>query len=255
MVSSFLKSLKNDPLFKDHDIPILKERGILVEKNKDENIYKVKWNSNFKSKIQVYKRQRDYDAGRVLEIYNSFVEGKYIPFIIHLAYMDKKLVCIDGNHRRCALDLFFEEHSNSNRDVTVFLFILTSENEDKIQEIYTNLNKNIPVPDMLTENTDNVDMKIQEEIKEFVRNYKKIHSDFFSKTASPRKPHTNETNFMNLISYSMKKYNNNINEIIKKLDERNLQLAEKFRNSDIAAFKKCKEANFFLFCEGSMFEI
>ena len=222
--------------------------GRIVEKNGKVMHILVDWMPEYKQLISNWQGNRTHSDERVSDLYAAYLDDEYIPKILHLAYKTfkgvKKLICIDGNHRRHMLDHILEK--NPSAEIPVHVIIIDSDNTKEILKIFDNLNKALSVPSIFTEETA-IDVK---QVETFVETWSKKYKNFFMKSNSPTRPNTNITMFTDFVTNLMRHLNiSEISELERILVEKNKELqrravAEKTKKN---WYEKCDQGNFFLF--------
>jgi len=218
--------------------------GFLIEYNKISPIIK-KWSRN-----------RDSDENRVNDIYNFYINGGYVPNIIHLAEVeDEGLICYDGNHRR---EVFAKYIANNNTCLLCIVDVMFSTTQLEVFNAFSNINKAVQLPAIYLEKKDNI-MIIKNEIIDLVKQYEIKYKPFLSTSSRCQAPNFNRDNFVDSL-YEIYQYFNNsitIENIGKLLDKINYEYSienlckphNKYKKNVV---EKCKKHNFWLFIDRSL---
>lgn len=115
-----------------------------------------------------WENNREEDAERVKMIKSYSTKQGYIDGFISLAYVNNKLVCYDGNHRRCAIT---KELS------PILVSIMWHVTNEDIVEKFNVINQSISVPMIHLEKFDaKTKMVIVDYVKDLVEKYKSLSS-------------------------------------------------------------------------------
>ena len=204
-------------------------------KNIETKEFNAKWSSVYKDQIKSWTFNREPCDDRVTDLVTQFNNSKFIDFRIILAIENSGLVCIDGNHRRLALDRLYQ--NNPELEIWVNILFINTSDVKVIHSVFKSINNILPVPEIcLDKITNRVRNDIVNSIvKEYVTKYK----IFFTNAINPRLPHTNITKFTNFISMNLG--DSTRDEMIERLTIHNNKLGED------CVYPKCKKYNFYLF--------
>lgn len=127
----------------------------------------VNWRAEFAQKIVNWSQNREPDQDRVNAIKQEIKAGSYVPRILHLArsHQGDTYVCVDGMHRKTALDQLLEEcktsrtmsvyeHREIQRASEVELVIFETDDDAIIRNCFENLAKSMPLADIYLESHD-----------------------------------------------------------------------------------------------------
>jgi hypothetical protein len=200
-----------------------------------------------------WSRNRDCDNNRVNDIYDYYINGGYVPNILHLAELnDEGLICYDGNHRR---EVFTKYINNYDKDIFCIIDILFNSTQNDVYNAFNNINKAVQLPAIYLDNNENI-LGVKNEIIDLVKSYEKKYKSFLSTSSRPQAPNFNRDNFVEIL-YELYKYFSgtlSINEIHKYLQELNNEYShERFCKSHNTyketLINKCKKHNFWLFID------
>lgn len=136
--------------------------------------------------VQKWRGNRDPDARRVEEIKEYFCNHPFVP-VISVAFLDGRMLCYDGNHRR-------EAFATLNVPTQVLLDVLSCPNGEKdIVREFLALNKTVPVSELHLACTQ--DSAIKDQILDLVRSYEKKFKSFSSTSHRCNAPNFNRDRF------------------------------------------------------------
>lgn len=198
-------------------------------------------------KSKIWSRNRPPDFERVEEIKNHILEKNLVDGIIYLAETKEGLICYDGNHRREALKML-------DKNFKILVNIVKNPSEEFLIEKFRDLNKCVPITDLVFSSTTTRDeiQKIKIVCEHFMKKWKEHRKG----SSRPRKPNFNQNMLENKIDTVLKKYKKDINEIsqeeiIKYTDLYNLKIKKNLDNYKIKKEikDKCLRNNCYLFLE------
>lgn len=182
-----------------------------------------------------WQHNRPADSDRVSEIIDCYKNGIYVPNIFHLAEVNQKLVCYDGNHRREALVL-------AQINPKVIIDIIYNCDKENIINEFRNLNKSVSVPEIFLD-----DSEIKAEIYEFVRLFC-IKYNFYCKTSqNPQRPNFNRDGFCDEVYRIHKDLDLTIAQIARGLSLLNTAYKLLYGNLKPTILQKCKQGDLYLF--------
>ncbi len=216
-------------------------------------------------KICNWEYNRPPDLTRCEEIAKYYYDSKCtLDTMFYMAYItsNKLYKIIDGIHRYTALkhiktenmkslDLITPGEFGSNNDAAfiynqyVVCNIRINPSDYILKELFQNINKSKPVPDLYTQENRQAEKIIV--VNEIVSSWQRKYKQHFSNSLNPNSPNTNITNFTNLVSHLYDKYSNkeqlqqilyNENECIK---------SNPPKKSSVDARSKCMKSGCYLF--------
>jgi hypothetical protein len=209
----------------------------------------------YKDKIFNWKYNRPYDPLRVKEIAKIMSESNYVDGIIYIVYNDtdptnKYFECYDGIHRIETLKFLDIKDHDRIYNHKILIHYTSDYNDSAIKMKFETLNKCLPVPEIYSNASRQLDM-IQK--MEFISShYIKLYSNHFSGNKKTNIPNENRDIFIEKLSHFIKDNrlehltNQNIIEII---DKYNNIMKEnyKFYKLTQKQYEKCIKHNCFLF--------
>lgn len=224
-------------------IEILNQCGTLVENYGNHRSYIVKW-PLISPLCKKWNRNRDPDETRIIEMCDFYNRGGYIPHVIHLAELDKQLVCYDGNHRRTVFDRVENKSS-------VLIDVIFNATPTDIYEAFKNINKSVELPLIYVDNE--LD-KVKEDILALVKQYETKYSAFLKTSPNCFRPNFNRDglvqNITNIYNESGRNYTiKQIGESMEKLNEMYSKqiLCGKHDNLPKTVITKCNKYGCWLF--------
>jgi hypothetical protein len=196
-----------------------------------------------------WSKNRDPDMSRVVDMYEHYKVGGYIPKLIHLAELEGEgLVCYDGNHRREVMKLL----GNDGYDVDCIVDIMFNTTKDDVYTAFETINKLVDVPEIYLDDT----LDIKDDVLSLVKIYETKYKEFLSKTPKCRSPNFNRDVFTDNITKIYKylhcsKTIQEISELLNKLNDeysknKLCRLHSTYKQNII---DKCKKHNLWLFLE------
>jgi hypothetical protein len=196
--------------------------------------------------------------------YNRNVNLEKVPFIIdHIKKNDfttldsvlyfylneNKLICFDGNHRLESLMLL-------DKKIKILCYIIKTDVINDVITRFNIINSNTPIPDIYNDmlntiseqhtniqNTENIIQK--KDVIEFLfEEYKKEYKEYYK--LKPRKPHFNDTSFLNLCNEFEFNTRDELRIKLKNLNENNKKNIKNFNLSKTQK-NKCEYSNLYLF--------
>jgi hypothetical protein len=175
-------------------------------------------------RIERWEFNRPPDDIRCIEIAKSIYKNRLeLDTMIYANYntISNTLEIIDGIHRYKSLLYIFNEKSIFTDTTWLFeKFILVNIRIDytngQLRDLFTNINKSIPVPELYVYNYQNDKISIIEDI---VKEYQTNFINHFSGNSKCNSPNINRELFIKLLDYLYEKYcikNNDDNKIINK---------------------------------------
>jgi hypothetical protein len=220
-------------------------------------------------KICNWEYNRPPDLNRCEEIAKYYYDSKcMLDTMFYMAYstINNFYKIIDGIHRYTALKHLKKENSKeldlitygdfgSNNDANfiynqyILCNIRINPSEYILKELFQNLNKSKPVPELYTEENRQAEKIII--VNQIVSLWYQKYKQHFSNSTNPNLPNTNMTNFTELVSYLYDKYN--ISKTNKELLQQILNNENEFVKSNppkkcsIDALSKCIKTGCYLF--------
>lgn len=175
-------------------------------------------------RIERWEFNRPPDDIRCIEIAKCIYKNRLeLDTMIYANYntISNTLEIIDGIHRYKSLLYIFNEKSIFTDTTWLFeKFILVNIRIDytngQLRDLFTNINKSIPVPELYVYNYQNDKISIIEDI---VKDYQTNFTNHFSGNSKCNSPNINRELFIKLLDYLYEKYcikNNDDNKIINK---------------------------------------
>ena len=154
--------------------------------NGNHSTFIIEWNL-IAQLVKKWSRNRDSDNNRVKEMVEYYNSGGYIPFVMHLAYLeDEGLVCYKGNTRREVCN------SVNNNSLKVIIDLMHPATQQSVLETFNNLSKSIQLPVLHLSESKNV----KGEIITLVETYETTYPLFISTTGRCNRPHFNREIFI-----------------------------------------------------------
>lgn len=206
--------------------------------------------------LKNWKRNRRPDALRVKEIVSSLARNEIVqPYISCAEIITGQLDVYDGMHRADAFKIALHECIIS-KDFMLIIDCLFGKSDSEIAKCFKNINKSVPVPDLYTEEIEDVGMYIISAINDLVKEYCDKYSDFVKVSKSPQRPNFNRDMFSDDLFKLYKDLQEDfpditINIIKEGLSKLNAKYAkeEKVNKNNRRGMEKCIKYNFFLFIE------
>ena len=179
----------------------------IIEHGNNQSIEKVKLSSIIDN-IEKPSYQRNLDIYRLNDIKEYIIKQKEIyetyPFLglITIVKFNKKLYCIDGQHRLGAYQELLEK--DSNLEICIDFRVL--DNYQKIRDLYCSINKSVIVPDYLLYEENE---KARDIIKNGISKFRETYDTYFVKKPTTRKayrPSIKENDFVDVIFHSDYKF-------------------------------------------------
>jgi hypothetical protein len=203
-----------------------------------------------------YNRPPDHIRCNEISNYLAKPEVELLqPFYLHYSSKENMYYVLDGIHRYTALTMIeYKELVNSK---TVFIHIFTDNTKGMLVDIFENLNKTIPVPELYV-NVDKHDSSQITIIEEILTDYQKRYKEHFSPKSAFCSPNINRESFTNLLTDLYKLHNikskktledilRNTNNCIKERIESGMHtrtLPNKFSDKQK---DKCRKSGLYLF--------
>jgi hypothetical protein len=173
---------------------------VIHQYNKHTRLIKITIGQLLDLPIENWKHNRPPDEFRVAEIVEYIIEQDneiLQPLYIHYNSKIGVYEMLDGIHRYSAMKNVKGNPLISDKAVFVHLFVdLTY---GKLIDIFQNLNKTLPVPELyMNPAQDNVNQK--QIIEEIVKEWKKNYKGHFSNSNNYTIPNINDTSFTNILS-------------------------------------------------------
>lgn len=215
--------------------------------------YIVDWKDIYKQ-CKKWSRNREACMTRVDEIYEYYVNGGYMPCILHLAESDREgLVCYDGNHRREV----FNRCINKNVPIKICIIdiIFNATNVD-IYTAFENINKCVDVPTLYVDNNEESQVKV--DIIELVKEYEIKYKPLLSASHRCHAPNFNRDTFVENIYDIYKSFDSRVTIATIKvlLEKLNLEyqnetskLHKNQLNYKAQVIEKCNRNNMWLFID------
>lgn len=224
---------------------IIKQYGNFISKQNNTYTYAIKYQHIYKF-VEKWIGNRDADINRVNEMVSNYISGNYIPLHLHLAELNNKLVCYDGNHRREMLNMLIDKRIVNN----IIVSIIFNANHDIIYKEFTNINKAIQVPALYFDNQNDI-TQLKSEILNIVKEYEKKYKPFVSTSTRHLAPNFNRDRFMDELYDFYKNHNCTLAQIHKALQKLNIAYSKQFMcnhsHYNEKVLKKCKKYNFWIF--------
>lgn len=193
--------------------------------------------------ISRWKFNRPPDIARIESIREELKTLKRIDGIIYLGYVDKQLVCYEGNHRREAL-------LKAPSGMALILVDIMWDTTDAIlADEFLRLNKSVSVPELYK----NPDEKRREELVAIRDRFVKRYKSHKSTSSQPNRPNFNPDSFLDQLDRIMREAELTADELEKRLEEVNMKykMKEKSPKMSESILKKCTEGGLWLFSESS----
>ena len=157
--------------------------------------------------IKNWEYNRPPDDIRCSEISNYLVKPDVQllqPFYLHYNSKEDMYYVLDGIHRYTALEMIEYKELVNNKIVLIHVF--TDLSKGMLVDIFENLNKTIPVPELyvVVDKHDTIQISIIEEI---LNDYKKRYKEHFSPNSTFCAPNINRESFTNLLTDLYKLHN------------------------------------------------
>ena len=157
--------------------------------------------------IRNWEYNRPPDDIRCNEISNYLAKPEVQllqPFYLHYDSKENMYYVLDGIHRYTALTMI--EYKEIVNTKTVFIHIFNDLSKGMLVDIFENLNKTIPVPQLYV-NVDKHDSSQISIIEEILTDYKKRYKEHFSPNGTFCAPNINRESFTNLLTDLYKLHN------------------------------------------------
>jgi hypothetical protein len=152
-----------------------------------------------------YNRPPDHIRCNEISSYLAKPEVQLLqPFYIHYDSKENMYYVLDGIHRYTALTSV--EYKELVNPKIVFIHIFTDMSKGMLVDIFENLNKTIPVPELYV-NVDKHDSNQISVIEEIISYYQKRYKEHFSPKSSFCSPNINRESFTNLLTDLYKLHN------------------------------------------------
>jgi len=155
-------------------------------------LYGIRYKELRKMEIKNWIYNRPPDMVRIPEIANILEKQNYLDGFIYLVkYGENKYYCYDGIHRLEALKYLYKRNNEFNNKVNhkIIIHLITTYDEYDIKKKFELLNKCVPVPEIYTKATQELNKKnIIEEVVYYL--YEKYNSHF-SPNKKPNIPNEN----------------------------------------------------------------
>ena len=231
-------------------------------------ILKVKVNDLLNTSISNWEYNRPPDLTRCYDIAKYIYSSKTpLDTMLYFNFNNKKrsFDVIDGIHRFTSLKLIKQYNSkpldlitpsdfgNNNDakwlyDSYIIINLRITANEGELIELFKNLNKSSPIPDLYIRDTTKDKREIIESI---VNNWQNKYKQHFSSHCKPNKPNVNRDRFIELLDTIYTKYNitNETKYILEqKLDNANINISYNMPKRLTQSIKdKCNRSGCWLF--------
>jgi hypothetical protein len=212
--------------------------------------YLVKWNL-ISPLCKKWSRNRDCDMIRIDEMFNYYINGGYIPRIIHLAEINcEGLICYDGNHRREVFNKCLDQ------DILCVIDVMFNAKQNDVYEAFANINKSVQLPAIYLVDQVQIEFNIKDDILQLVKTYETNFKSYLSSSSRCHIPHFNRDSFVDNIYNIYKSLNGSatISDISKLLDKLNVEYSKGNLCRPHSMYKphiieKCKKNNLWLFIE------
>ena len=218
--------------------------------NNNKEIIKLSWSELYDSTpviIPDIQRIIDNDKIKSIVTYQKDYYIKYGIFnffgVITICKYDDKNYLIDGQHRYCAMKKLYEEYNKKNESCNIEIIHVST--LDEVNEYYTIINKNTPLPSCTF--TKEEKSLMNEVCKHFQIKYPNI----WSKNMRCRRPNIFFNSFQESVNFICKNINiQEPREIILILENKNKSYAHfdksHFKNVTDAMMNKAHEHKFYL---------
>lgn len=141
--------------------------------------------------IQNWAYNRPPDDLRV----NEIVETGRFDGVIHVAHMNNRYYCYDGEHRRRAFLLY------EGKGAKLLVQIMWKATEESVKEHFILLNKAVPVPSLyMPSYTQDDEIRIRDEVNAVVREMCRLFPGMQSTARRPHRPRFNRDTLMDALS-------------------------------------------------------
>lgn len=194
-----------------------------------------------------WKFNRPPDIARIESIREELKTLKRIDGIIYLGYVDKQLVCYEGNHRREAL---LKAPAGM---AYILVDIIWDTTDDVIKEEFLRLNKSVSVPELYKD----PDEKRREDLVAIVDRFAKRYKLYKSTSPQPNRPNFNPDNLLNQLDRIQREAELTAEELEKRLEEVNMKykMRDKPAKMSEQIIKKCTDGGLWLFSVSSELQL
>ena len=207
------------------------------------HVYWVKKEVFDKLNIKRWKYNRPSDTDRVKVIHEYMKTSKRVDGIIYLAFVDRELVCYDGNHRREALE--------GIADMNLILIDVIWEADDKlVGEEFKRLNEAVSVPEFY--NAFEAGIKVRDKIRDAVDMFCKNYREHKVASKNPHRPHFNRDVFCDDFDRIMGELNIGVEELMSRLTRLNQEMMNRDKTGlPDKVITKCQRSGLWLFAWSS----
>jgi hypothetical protein len=188
--------------------------------------------------IKQWKFNRPPDTDRIAEIHQHIVKAKRVDGIVYLADVEGDIVCYESNHRREAL-------KGVSECADILIDIMWRSTDEDVKEEFFRLNKCVPVPDLY------VSREVVVEASQLIAardTFCKKYAMLKSTSANPHRPGFNPEGVLNDFLDITKIHKITVDELMKRLDKVNAQLATRNRKKlSENVIEKCEKSGLWLY--------
>jgi hypothetical protein len=176
----------------------LVSNSINISNNDDGSmILRITWEKLSNYNLINWRLNRPVDKTRLNEIIYQMRLHKLVDGIIYIVKTgENRYECFDGIHRIEALKRMSKKYDCKNYGILIHYY--PEYNEQQIRNRFETLNKCVPVPDVYTSTTR--ELEKERAVRSVAVELQKRYTKCFSASSRPRVPNENRDNLMNKIS-------------------------------------------------------
>ncbi len=214
------------------------DKFIKIDINQNTSIYKISYGYFRSFEIIIPEIQRNYVENRIIYFYNLLekymIEKNELYNLnpLQIGELNNKYYILDGQHRFMSYERFYERYfKDINGDFEVSLITTRFNNMEEMNIYFLEINNNF-ISDELINTVKNNDIRV------LLKNYLVEHyNNQLSNVENPRTPNINPDK---LIDDLITRYGDDLQIIIKNLEEKNEILEKYLKTYDIDNYNKIK---------------
>ena len=212
--------------------------------------------------VKNWRYNRQPDKPRCKEILTQIMKTKTpLETVFYLAKNGPHYEVLDGIHRYTALKMivsapvdYITDSTTEIMDSMVLLNVRYDATDGELVDLFRNLNKSVPVPELYMRDPDEVRREIVEGI---VKKWQTRYPDHFSSSRKPVRPNMNRDTFVEVVDGIVGKYVEDdvidVDRVEYVLEHLNGIVLEEWveRDTPRTAIEKCRRTGFWLFLLGA----
>jgi hypothetical protein len=200
-----------------------------------------------------WRKNRTPDKMRVNSLIDFLRDKTFVPGFLYVGKVSSifsdDVFVYDGMHRFAAAKDIFLKH---NIDLTCYIVMFETDNEDDIINHFVEINKSVPVPEIYKGN----ETQRTADIQTFIRVFTQKYTEFSKPSRITKRPNFNRDTLTDIISRVLienKDYSPDT--LLNILDCLNVDMKEKcenghFKNVTAGIKEKCRTLDMYLFVDG-----